>query len=160
MILIAVILVGLFAGTVLLGAPYVPTRQKDIETALDLLDLQPGQTLVELGSGDGRLLAAAGKRDLRAVGYEVNPLLALVSVVRTWRLRNLIKIHLANYKLARWPDHIDGLYIFGSKREMRFIAKKIAALPKPITLVSYGFKLPGHEATNAVGPFYSYQIDK
>ena len=52
----------IFGFVVFFGAPYLPTFNKVQNTALDLLDLKPGQTLIELGSGDGRVMREAAKR--------------------------------------------------------------------------------------------------
>ena len=40
----------------LYGLPWIPTREKRIRRALDLAKLQPGETLYDLGAGDGRVL--------------------------------------------------------------------------------------------------------
>lgn len=153
-----IIIVALFLLTVLFGAPYVPTKNQDVDLALDLLKLKRGQTLLELGSGDGRLLKAAAQRGWRAVGYEINPIMWLISKLRLWPHRHLARVELANYKTATWPKSVEGLYIFGSERELKFVAKRLESLKSPLTLVSYGFMLPGQEAAKADGPFYRYKI--
>lgn len=57
------------------GALYVSTARRRVEAILEALDLQPGQLLVDLGCGDGRVLRSAVRRcALRAEGYEINPL--------------------------------------------------------------------------------------
>lgn len=61
------------------GALYVPTDAKMVEEMLDAASLVSGDTLVDLGSGDGRLVIAAAKRGIGAVGYEINPLLVWLS---------------------------------------------------------------------------------
>lgn len=40
-------------------APFVPTPQVAVDRALDLGRLQPGETFVDVGCGDGRLVLAA-----------------------------------------------------------------------------------------------------
>jgi hypothetical protein len=86
-ILLLVILAFQFV-VLFLGAPYVPTLPKQREAALDLLKLKPGQTLIDLGCGDGAMLIAAAKRGINSVGYEINPLLALIAPCcrGLWRL--------------------------------------------------------------------------
>ena len=63
--LIVVCVVGLFsfAAVLLVGAPYLPTLRPQVLTGLDLLHLKKGQTMLELGCGDGRVLLEAA--DLR-----------------------------------------------------------------------------------------------
>lgn len=57
------------------GALYVSTARRRVEAVLAALDLRPGQRLIDLGCGDGRVLRAAVRRcAIRAEGYELNPL--------------------------------------------------------------------------------------
>ncbi len=56
------------------AAPYVPTRSRDVERMLTMAALKDGETIVDLGAGDGRILLTAAKRfpNLRAIGYELS----------------------------------------------------------------------------------------
>src|SRR5260221_8726210 len=63
----------LFALTVCVGPPYVPTPRGKIAVALDLLRLPAGATVLDLRSGDGPFLLAPVHRGLDAYGYESNP---------------------------------------------------------------------------------------
>ena len=49
-----------------------PTPDSAVERMLALADLQPGETLLDLGSGDGRIVVEAARRGARAVGYEID----------------------------------------------------------------------------------------
>jgi len=51
---------------------YVPTRLQTVERMLDYVELKPGETLVDLGSGDGRIVLAAAKRGANARGIELD----------------------------------------------------------------------------------------
>lgn len=136
------VIVGLFAFVVLFGAPYVPTLQPQIKTALDLLALKPGQTLLEIGSGDGRVLKAAAERGLYAVGYELNPLLVFISRWRTRKYRGKVRVVWGNGLARAWPP-ADGIYVFGVSRIMPKLYTKIMQYPhKPIGVTSFGFELP------------------
>jgi len=58
----------------LYGLPWIPTREKRIRRALELVELHPGETLYDLGAGDGRVLVMAVKEfGAEAVGIEVGP---------------------------------------------------------------------------------------
>lgn len=52
--------------------PYVPTPEAVVEGMLDMAGVKPGERLVDLGSGDGRIAIAAAKRGARAMGVEIN----------------------------------------------------------------------------------------
>lgn len=69
----------------LYGVPWVPTREKRIRRALELAKLQLGETLYDLGAGDGRVLVVAAKEfGARAVGIEVGPAQCLAGWLRVW----------------------------------------------------------------------------
>ncbi len=64
----------------LYGVPSVSTRAERVRKALRLAGLQPGETLFDLGSGNGRVLVIAAREfGARAVGIEVGPVQCLVS---------------------------------------------------------------------------------
>lgn len=53
------------------GGPYVPTPQLVVERMLELAAVGPGDTVYDLGSGDGRLVIEAARRHgARGVGVE------------------------------------------------------------------------------------------
>jgi protein-L-isoaspartate O-methyltransferase len=63
------------------AAPYYPTPPEVVERMLRLGELKRGETVYDLGSGDGRIvLAAAQKFGARSIGVELDP--ALVSQSR------------------------------------------------------------------------------
>jgi precorrin-6B methylase 2 len=52
---------------------WVPTRPALVERMLDLASVTPRDFVVDLGSGDGRMVIAAAKRGARALGVEYEP---------------------------------------------------------------------------------------
>jgi 16S rRNA A1518/A1519 N6-dimethyltransferase RsmA/KsgA/DIM1 with predicted DNA glycosylase/AP lyase activity len=138
---ILLFIVILFSVVVFFGAPYLPTMKKQADAALDLLDLKPGQTLLELGSGDGRVAVAAAKRGLRVVGYELNPFLVVISLVVTFKYRKKVKIIWGDYWKANWPK-ADGIYVFLITKYMKKLNTKINDYPyKPVRLASFAFRI-------------------
>jgi len=54
-------------------APYVVSPQQIVDRMLELADLKAGETLYDLGSGDGRVLITAVQRyHAKAVGIEIS----------------------------------------------------------------------------------------
>jgi precorrin-6B methylase 2 len=54
--------------------PFVPTPPKLVDAMLAIADVKPGDVLIDLGSGDGRIpIAAAKKYGIRATGIEIDP---------------------------------------------------------------------------------------
>src|SRR4051812_14236110 len=90
------------AGSVM-GAPYLPILKRQYEPLLDLAGLKPGDTIIDLGSGDGRLLLAAARQGATCIGYEINPVMYLVSLIVCWPQRRRIRIHLGDYWRTQLP---------------------------------------------------------
>ncbi len=142
-VIIGIFLVLIFSFVILFGAPYLPTLKPQAQNALDLLDLQPGQTLLELGSGDGRVLKQAAQKGIQGIGYELNPILVLYSQISCWRYRKLVTFKCRNYWQVKLPE-CDGIYVFLLDKYMQKLDQKIMQdLHKPVKLVSYAFKIPG-----------------
>ncbi len=141
-IIIGIIAIFLFAGVVAFGAPYLPTLANRVDDAIDLLDLKPGQTMLELGCGDGRLLRAAAEQGIKAVGYELNPLLVIYAKLACLRYRRLVSVKWANYWQVEWPP-ADGMYVFLLNPYMSKLHKKVVqySKSKPFRLVSFAFKI-------------------
>jgi hypothetical protein len=58
---------------------WVPTSQSLVDRMLDMAQLTPEDRLVDLGSGDGRMVITAAKRGATARGIEFNPDLVALS---------------------------------------------------------------------------------
>ena len=58
---------------------WVPTPEELIAAMLDMAKVTPNDYVVDLGSGDGRIVIAAAKRGARALGVEFNPDMAELS---------------------------------------------------------------------------------
>jgi len=141
-LIIGVVAIFLFAGVVVFGAPYLPTLTTRVSDAIELLDLKPGQTMLELGCGDGRLLRAAAKKGIKAVGYELNPLLVIYAKLSSIRYGKLVSVRWANYWQIEWPP-ADGMYVFLLNPYMSKLHKKVVQYSdgKQFRLVSFAFKI-------------------
>uniref|UniRef100_A0A3B3XBK3 FATP synthase c subunit lysine N-methyltransferase n=1 Tax=Poecilia mexicana TaxID=48701 RepID=A0A3B3XBK3_9TELE len=64
--------------------PFVPATTAQVENVLRVLRPRTG-TLVDIGSGDGRIVIAAAKCGFQASGLELNPWLVWYSRYRAWR---------------------------------------------------------------------------
>lgn len=146
-----------FAAVLLSGAPYLPTLTPQVKAALKLADLRPGQTLLELGCGDGKVLLAAAKQGIRVTGYELNPLLVLVAWLRTLKYRQLVTVRWANMWIAQWPE-TDAIFVFLLPKYMQKLDKKIVQQKyKSVKLVSFAFKIPGRKIDNELNGVFLYK---
>ncbi len=159
-ILLVVGILGLvlacFAGVLLFGAPYLPTLTPQVKAALKLADLKPGQTLLELGCGDGKVLIAAAERGIHVVGYELNPLLVAVAWLRTRRYRKLVTVRWANMWHVRWPE-TDAIFVFLLPKYMKKLDKKIVQQKyASVKLVSFAFKIPERKVASELRGVFLY----
>ena len=84
-LLLFVILMGIFfAIDIFLDLPYVGTKKDKIATIVKLAKIKKNETVIDLGSGDGRLLLATAAKGAYAVGYELNPFSVLLSRLHTY----------------------------------------------------------------------------
>ncbi len=83
-LLLFVVLLFLFTVfDLFLELPYVGAKKGMVQTIIKLAQIKKGETVVDLGSGDGRLLIAAAKKGAKAIGYEINPFLIAISLIHT-----------------------------------------------------------------------------
>jgi len=82
-LLFVIITFFFFAIDLFLDLPYVATKGEKIETIIKLAQIKKGETVVDLGSGDGRLLFAAARAGARAIGYEINPFLIVLTRIKS-----------------------------------------------------------------------------
>jgi protein-L-isoaspartate O-methyltransferase len=134
-----------FGFVIAVGPPYLPTLDKQVRTALKLLDLKPGQTLLELGCGDGRVLVAAARQGLQVTGIELNPLLAAFCWLRTVRYRKQVRVVWGNYWATHhWPARTDGIFGFVLPKYMpKLDTLIIQSKRKGVKLASFAFVIPG-----------------
>jgi hypothetical protein len=156
------VLVALIFGVVFEGAPYVPTKRKDIDNALKLAKLKPDELIVDLGSGDGRLLSAAADQGYRALGYELSPILALISRMTLRKYGKRVKVRNTNFWYTKLPSDTKVVFVFLAgpfmKRLARHMQREANRLGHPLDLISYGFELPGHKPVARKGVLKRYTI--
>jgi predicted RNA methylase len=151
----ALVLVLAFGGVLLRGAPYVPTLDKPAKAALEMLGLQPGQTLLELGSGDGKVLVLATQAGLNVVGIELNPFLVVISWLRTRRYRKQVRIIWGDFWRVQWPP-CDGVFTFLLDRFMPKLDERMQTVKKP--LASFAFKIPGRKIVAQKSGVFLYRF--
>lgn len=58
-----------------LDVPYLGTRPQVVAAMLDLAEIKPGDRVLDLGTGDSRILVAAARRGARGLGIDIDPVL-------------------------------------------------------------------------------------
>lgn len=160
LIIVALVLALCFGSVLLFGAPYLPTLGPQVEIALRLSSLKKGQTMIELGCGDGKVLIAAAERGAKVVGYELNPLLWLLCWLRTRRYRKQVRVIWGDFWKKQWPQ-ADVIFAFLLPRYMEKLNKKvIQSASNPVKLVSFAFEIPDRPPTRYKGGVYLYEYHK
>lgn len=151
-----IIIVLIFGFVLLFGAPFLPTLNNQIKDIFELIDLKPGDLMLELGSGDGRILRAAAQRGIKSIGYEANPLLVLYSQLLSWNYRKSVTIRWKNF----WHTSIasaDSIYVFLLDPYMEKLDKKIMSeISKPVKVVSFTFEFPNRQPIKQINGLRLY----
>ncbi len=127
-------------------APYVSTPMNIVEQMLELSELKPGETLYDLGCGDGRIIImAAEKFQARAVGVELNENLykEALGKVKAKGLEDRVRIiqgDLLDQNLR--PADVVTLYLLTSANE-KIRPRMEKSLRNGSRVVSHDFKIPG-----------------
>jgi cyclopropane fatty-acyl-phospholipid synthase-like methyltransferase len=75
LVAVALITAVWIAWSHFLGAPWVPASRASVHRMLAAADVGPADTLVDLGSGDGRIVITAARHfGARSVGVEIDPI--------------------------------------------------------------------------------------
>lgn len=157
--LIAAIIL-LFGFVVFFGAPYVPSKRRELDTVFgELYELSENDTLVDIGSGDGVVLRSAARRGARAVGYELNPALVWISRFLSRRYKT-VDVFVANMWRVKFPDTTTVVYVFPVSRDIEKIARKIQSeadrLGVPLAVICYGCIIPHRSALRSLGAHHLY----
>lgn len=144
------------------GAPYVPTRRRDIKRLFDqAYPLQSSDTVLDFGSGDGLVLREVISRGAKGIGYEINPFFYLISRLS---LRHLPRatIRLVNAWTTPFPKGVTVVYIFSVGRDGRRLERKmqreVNRIGKPIILICYGNSLPSVKTLQTFEAFFLYEF--
>lgn len=145
-----------FGFVVLFGAPYLPTKKQQVLTALDLLNLKPGQRLLELGAGDGKVTMEALRRGIDVTAIELNPILCIIIWLRSWRFRHHVTIKCGNFWHTSWGEY-DAIYTFLLEKYMSRLDKKIIQENKKVMLATFAFQIPDKAPIDEKNGVYLYR---
>lgn len=147
-------------SSVFLGVPFFPTRRKDARQMIELAKIKPGDRVVDLGSGAGRLLFLAVQRGAQATGYELNPFLL-------WWTRFLIIIKgfsgqarvIGRSLFSADLRQADVVLVFLSPNFMRRLEPKLfAELKSGARIISCAFSLSHHQPIIKQPGIFVYQV--
>ncbi|XP_078093502.1 ATP synthase subunit C lysine N-methyltransferase isoform X1 [Mustelus asterias] len=132
--------------------PFVPASTAQVETVLQLLRGRGG-ALVDIGSGDGRIVIAAAKQGFQAVGYELNPWLVWYSRYRAWRegVHHNTRFYISDLWKVNFSEY-SNVVIFGVPQMMQSLEGKLQSeLKGNARVVACRFPFPSWIAVHESG---------
>ena len=144
------------------GAPYVPSKRREIREAFTTLySLSDKDVLVDIGAGDGIVLREASRVGAKAIGFEINPALVVLAKWLSRKEKN-VSVRLANFWHTPLPDDTTVVYVFGDGRDIGNIYRRVQAeasrLERHLMLVSYGFDIKGVSAAGRYRAYFLYKV--
>jgi len=138
----AILLILAYGAVLMFGAPYFPSLRPHIKAAFELLELNKGEVVYDLGCGDGRFLKEAARHSFAAVGYELNPFVFAYAWLTTRRYGHNVTVRFGNF----WTADIskaDAVFVFLLDKYMAKLDIKLTAeAKKGLKLASHTFKVP------------------
>ncbi|XP_067860849.1 ATP synthase subunit C lysine N-methyltransferase isoform X1 [Heptranchias perlo] len=132
--------------------PFVPATPAQVENVLQLLRGRRG-ALVDIGSGDGRIVIAAAKRGFQAVGYELNPWLVWYSKYRAWRegVHHNTRFYISDLWKVNFSE-FSNIVIFGVPQMMPSLEEKLQSeLKGSARVIACRFPFPSWIAVHESG---------
>jgi SAM-dependent methyltransferase len=132
------------------GAPFVPTPWRICRRMLELAEVKPGQKVVDLGAGDGRLVILAARAfGAKAEGVEIDPTRWLIANIRILQLRLRGRASVAlgdmrNYDV-RDADVVSLYLLQGTNQKIK--ERLIRQLKPGARIVSHTFSMSGWTPT-------------
>lgn len=123
---------------------FIPTPAPVVDEMLRLARLQPGELLIDLGSGDGRIVIAAAAAGARAIGYEIDPTLVAASTaeIAALGLETRAAIRDSNLFDADLSE-ADVVTLYLSPAMNRRLIPQLEAMKPGARIVSHDFDIPG-----------------
>lgn len=133
----------------LYGAVFVPSADDKLATMMRLAQPKSMDNILDLGSGDGKVVLALARQGLRATGVEINPL--LVSRARAKAAKLGLSTRAKFIKANFWQldlSQFDLIFVYGITYIMPKLEQKLQAELRPGSrVVSNYFPFPNWPAT-------------
>lgn len=150
-------LIPIFSG----GGVYVPTPPDILGRMLHLACIGPEDVVVDMGSGDGRIVIASARAGAkRSIGYEIHPGLARLSN------RNIKQAGLEDracvFNQSMWGADVSKtsvIFLYQIPYAMERMKKLLESKLTPGSrVVSHAFQIPGWKPDTTEGNVFLYKI--
>ena len=159
-IFFAVVLI--FGFVVFRGSPYVPSQKRYIRQAFtQLYKITKKDVLIDIGSGDGVVLREAARLGAVAVGYEINPVLVLISRILSRKYKS-VSVKLADFWSAKIPNETTVIYVFSVTRDVKKMTKllqsEVNRIGHDVHLISYASDFGDLKPLKHISAYHLYKI--
>jgi SAM-dependent methyltransferase len=136
---------------------FAASKASDIATAFRLSGLQPGQRLLDLGCGDGRVMEAACDAGALAVGVELDPM--LVARARQRLAGRPAVVHHDNLFTVDLRSYDPGVvFAFLTHSVLQTITRQIELLRPGTIVVTVGSPVPGWIPARSEADVFAYEL--
>ncbi len=159
------ILAGMVVLPAFSAAPWHPLMPGTLRRILNFSGIRPGETICDLGCGDGRFLITAAKEfSAKGVGVEIDPIkVGLARLLAKWKkVDNQVTILRGNI-FDFDPGEADIVYLYLTHQALDKLFPEILKKLKPtVRIVSYRFCIRGMtpEKVSEDKTLFLYQLNK
>jgi SAM-dependent methyltransferase len=133
------------------------TSEVRVDEALRLAGLRPGERLLDLGCGDGRvLLRAAEAYGAQVIGVELDP--GLAATARELLAAAGVDGTVLEADFESVPIEADVVFAFLSPATLQRLRPRLAALPSHARVVTTGYPVPGWVPHDLGDRVYLYRM--
>lgn len=143
-------------------APFLPSNKKALKSMLDIYKFKDNDRVVDLGSGDARILTKLAKKNVKSHGYEIDPFLVWFSrlKVRLLGLENLVTIEEKDFLKGDFSS-FNVFIIYGIKGMMPKVESKLLQeADKGSVVISNKFTFKNLKHVRSINNVHLYKTQK
>ncbi len=142
------------------GAYHAASSDERVQRILKLATIKKGQKILDLGSGDGKVVLALAQKGAQVEGFEIHPLMVWKSrqLLKKYNVQQKATIHMTNF----WNEELseyDTIVVYGIGYMMKRLEEKIIReAEKGTKIISVYFTFPTLKPKKKIKDVYLYQI--
>ena len=159
-ILIGLIILAVGLAFLIQGAPFVTSNDEATEEIARLVSKFSPNKVLELGSGNGKVVLAIARNGINVDGIEINPILVFISrrAIKKAGLDNRARILWGSF----WHFNIESYYLVTFYAVTHIMKKLNLKLDKELQpgsiAISNYFKLPNKKSIRTLGKLKVYKF--